>query len=127
MNQHTFRGIAAVFALLAFSGAVQAEVVQCENAAGGITFSDVPCQTSEKTVRASDADQSLPADTKASPAISSFVAAERARAAAWAVKRPPRGRLADDVATIKAARSSLILLEHASDLARQQALNKLKT
>lgn len=125
IKHHTVPTVLFAFLLVASAGSAQADIMQCVDAKGQVTFTDVACGTDADA----DADASgalAPKEVK--PTIISpssqkkrLMAAEKARSVAWAKKRPASRALALDVATMSAARAVMTTMDHASDLARQQA------
>lgn len=107
--------------MMAFSACADAAVVQCLDLAGVTTFTDAPCKVAEDAARAASAIPNARAKTVTlKTAIS--VTAENARASAWASKREPHRGLASDVATMKAARASMVSMDEATAVARRQSL-----
>ncbi|OGB26757.1 MAG: hypothetical protein A3I66_21610 [Burkholderiales bacterium RIFCSPLOWO2_02_FULL_57_36] len=108
-------------ALIAFTASAKAEIVQCVDEAGLITFTDVPCNADAISVRMPGSIKGSRAGAGDSPQAKRFAAAEQARAAASAGKAANNRRVALDVATSSAARASLLAIDQASTLQRQQA------
>ncbi len=112
---------ACVSALIVAAATANASIAQCANAAGEMTFTDVPCKTDAETVRIVRVSNAPLASMRVQPPINSFVAAERARLAKVAMQGPSERRLAGDVAMVKIARATA-LMDAPSILAREQAL-----
>lgn len=108
-------------ALLAFSGTAQAAIVQCIDAKGSITFTDVPCKADADTVHSYGMREASPLVSGNSMQANHFAAAEQARATASTKRRTAKRRFPLDVATLKAARIAMQSIDHASALVRQQA------
>lgn len=109
-------------ALLAFSGTAQAGIVQCIDAKGSVTFTDVPCKADSDTVPSFGMIEASPPVPGNSMQTSRFVAADQARATASTKRHTTKRRLPLDVATLKAARIAMQSIDHASALIRQQAM-----
>lgn len=132
------------FAGLMLSSAVFAdpEIVKCIDSDGKVTLTDVHCPATAQTVavvtggteaaaseEAEDENQMpLVSGEAAAPTTASAPAIERGNASAWARRAFPGahkhagGSLARDVATLKAARHSLMLQDSAAQAARSQRL-----
>lgn len=124
MARHTFT-YAVFFSclLVAFANFANADIVQCIDDAGAVTFTDVPCKKSADVVRVS-ADSSSVSGGAALLARSATAAGKIHPSGS--VKKPARKRgLALDVATMKAARSSMLLRDQESYLLREQKLAAL--
>ncbi len=119
------RSLLAAGALITFTGMVQADIVQCIDVDGAVTFTDRACHTAAETVQRADTPYALPLETPASPAAQYFAAAEAARASTWVIKPASQRSLALDVATLKAAKDSLTSIDVASALVRQQTRARL--
>lgn len=123
MTQHRLaHTIVFAWVLIAFAGSAKADIAQCIDEKGLTTFTDTPCDTDVAAPRVSALINTPAIKTKVSLQIRKFAAAEKARVAAWANKRPLGRRLPVDVATLEAGKVSLVAMDHASALLRQQAL-----
>ncbi|NHZ35872.1 DUF4124 domain-containing protein [Massilia sp. CCM 8692] len=137
------------FAGLMLSSAVfaDAEIVKCIDSGGKVTLTDARCPAAEQTVAVvagsagpaapeaeEDNDMALVSDEAAdTPAAVSAPTIERYNsAAAWTKRELPgvrkfaAGALARDVATLKAARHSLMLQDSAAQSARSQRIASLQ-
>jgi len=112
--------------LIGFSVSARAEVVQCIDDTGSITFTDLPCNADADAVPVAGPIRTPTATTKAGSQGANFAAAEQARMAAIAIKQKQKRGLAVDVATMETARLSLIAKDREAALARQQALAEPK-
>lgn len=111
--------------LVVFSGFARADIVQCVDEAGAVTYTDVLCQNDADVARASVLSKPFAAIARLSSPVDKFAEAEKAREAASAKKQAGNRRLAIDVATLKAARSSMLLMDQAASLTRQKKLAAL--
>jgi hypothetical protein len=121
---------AFAFAPTALAGS---EIVKCTDAAGHVTLTDQPCSANATTVRLSQSpavaaaqavadDTPAAADAPEQPAAAPAAAGiERhttralVRQASWKTPPAPRSRpLANDVATLKAARLQLLMMDSAA-------------
>ncbi|NHZ61389.1 DUF4124 domain-containing protein [Massilia genomosp. 1] len=137
------------FAGLMLSSAVfaDAEIVKCIDGDGKVTLTDARCPAAEQTVAvvagsaelaAPDAEDDnemalISAEAAAAPAAAAAPTIERHNsAAAWNKRELPglrkfaEGALARDVATLKAARHSLMLQDSAAQSARSQRIAALQ-
>jgi hypothetical protein len=127
MTRHQLAStIFVAWVLIALPASVSAEIVQCSEQTGAVTFTDAPCKSQAVVQRVDDTIPTVAARTKASLQQTNFAAAEKTRAAASTNKRTPYRRLAVDVSTLKAAKVSLVSMDDASALVRQQALAEEK-
>jgi hypothetical protein len=127
MTQHQLAStIFVAWVLIALPASASAEIAQCVEENGLLAFTDAPCKTEAATPRVSGSVPTPAVRIAASPQQVNFAAAEKTRAAAWTNKRTPDRRLALDVATLKAAKVSLVSMDDASVLVRQQALTDLR-
>jgi hypothetical protein len=127
MTRHQLAStIFVAWVLIALPASVSAEIAQCSEQTGAGTFTDAPCKSQTVVKRVAYTIPASAARTKASPQQMNFDAAEKTRAAASANKRTPHRRLAVDVSTLKAAKVSLVSMDDASALVRQQALAEEK-
>jgi len=126
MARHTF-AYAVFFGclLVAFADFANADIVQCIDGAGAVTFTDVPCKKSADVVRVSVSADSSSVSGGAALLARSATAAGKIHPSG-SVKKPARKRgLALDVATMRAARSSMLLRDQESYLLREQKLAAL--
>jgi hypothetical protein len=93
--------------LTAFAWPVQADVVQCIEGNGTVTYTNLPCETGTTTASVSESDAPSP-DQIASPALES----------AWLKNHGSNRSVTVDAETLAAARSSLQMRDQASP--RQQ-------
>ncbi len=127
MTSHQIiHSIVAACVLTVSTGLARADIVQCINDAGGVTYTDVACATQADADRAT-----YPIDIPAAriaeiAPVSAFAAAEEARSASWAGKRLVKRGHTLDVTTLKAAKAQMISVDLMADLARQQALSRKK-
>lgn len=121
------RTVFATCLLIAFSVSARAEVVQCIDDTGSITFTDLPCNADADAVPVAGAISTPAPATKAALQARNFAAAEQARTAALAVKQKQKRGLAVDAATMETAKLSLIAKDREVALSRQQALVQPKT
>ena len=104
--------------LLVFSGLAKAEIVQCTDNGGLVTYTDVPCKAGSDAAPAS---RTVAVKAKAlSP--KAFVLAQKARETTWAKKPASDRNLPLDVATAKAARSSFLEIDAERTFLHQQKL-----
>jgi hypothetical protein len=140
------------FAGLMLSSAVFADaaIVKCIDADGKVTLTDSRCPTATQTVAvvvgatepapSGEADEAdgdnetalISGESPAAPVAVTAPSIERYNAAAWTrrdlpgVRKYASGALARDVATLKAARHSLMLQDSAAQTARSQRLAGLQ-
>lgn len=120
-NHRIFHTTFAACVLLAATGFAQAEIVQCVTVSGAMTFTDSPCKIHSQTVQVLDSGEAALTSARLQSATSGFAAAERARVAAWKVKRPPARRMSSDVAMLKIAKANMISQDLETALVRRQA------
>ena len=118
------RTVFAASLLIAFSMSARAEVVQCIDDTGAITFTDLPCNADANAVPVPDSIKTPTVATKAGSHGGDLAAAEQARTAALAIKQRQKRGLAIDAATMEAAKLSLIAKDREAALARQQAMDQ---
>jgi hypothetical protein len=121
------RRILAVFiasVLLAEAGAAwsDAGIVQCVDAAGSIMFTDAACNTAADAARASSVPQTVSDNIKISPASVNPRTTKKAPAAKREGESMQNRRSALDASTVRAAKVSLLAMDAASALIRQQVL-----
>ena len=120
------RTVFAACLLIAFSVSARAEVVQCIDDTGSVTFTDLPCNADADAVPVG-AVKTPAAATKGELQARNFAAAEQARTAALAIKHRQKRALSVDAATMGSAKLSLISKDREAVLARQQALAQPKS
>lgn len=114
--------LSLIMAALAVAPAALAgsEVLKCVDAGGHVTLTDQPCESGARVTRlttASPQDGALPAPAAGTEAQASGVQRYEAplaisRQQTWRPRVPNRDRpLARDVATLKAARAQLLLID----------------
>lgn len=108
--------------LVVIAGFAKADIVQCVDDTGTITYTDVPCQIGDDVAQTSALANSSAISPKVSSRADIFVTAGAARKATWGNKSAINRTLALDVVTLKAARSSMLLMDQASSLSRKQKL-----
>lgn len=111
-----FAAVAATPAALAGS-----EILKCVDVAGHVTLTDQPCESGARATRlvANAAPEAPSADSSAQAPATQAVAVQRYEAPPamlrqqdWRPRMPQRDRpLARDVATLKAARAQLMLID----------------
>lgn len=127
-TQHRFsRMILLACAFIAVTGSAKADIVRCIDGEGMVLITDTPCNADATTVRAPSVAKATRTGGKGSPEANRFAAAEQARAAAWANKPAASRKFALDVATLKAAKISMVSIDQASTLERQEALAERAT
>jgi hypothetical protein len=108
-------------ALLALSGFASADVVQCTDSGGKITYTDVACRHGDNTASVATVSHPVAAKIKAlSP--KAFALAQKARESTWAKKPAGARNLPLDVATAKMARSSILEIDAERIFLRRQKL-----
>ena len=112
--------LACVFSVL--TGQAKADIVKCTDARGALLITDLPCGSDPVTTRISGTAKKPPVRAMTAAQQRRFAETERARANAERNRQPAGRRLALDVATSAAARTSLQLIDQAWALQRQQAL-----
>lgn len=116
--------------LAACAGFARADIVQCVDESGTVSYTDVPCQNDADVTRAPVLSKPtavrIPLRIPLPSVSGRFATAEKARKAASAKKHASKRRLAIDVETLKGAKSSALLTDQASFLLRQQKLAALE-
>jgi hypothetical protein len=112
--------------LVVFSGIASADVVQPIDNTGTDSYMDVPRRDVADAAPASALANRSAVSAKVSSQARAFAAARKAREAAWTKRAANNHGNARDVATLEAARSSLVLADNASSLLRQQKLAALE-
>jgi hypothetical protein len=108
-------------ALLALSGFASADVVQCTDSGGKITYTDVACRHGDNSTSVIPVSRPVTAKTKAlSP--KAFALAQKVRESTWAKKPASNRNLPLDVASAKMARSSILEIDAERIFLRQQKL-----
>ena len=126
--QHRFsRTILLACAFIAVTGFAKADIVRCIDADGMVLITDAPCNADANTVQAPASAKATRSGGKGSPEAKRFAAAEQARTVAWANKPATGRRIALDVATLKAAKVTMVSNDQASTLVRQEALAERAT
>lgn len=128
MTSRAVRHTILIAGMMLASGTFAAsDVLKCTDSSGHITLTDQPCPASAgQVVLAGSADAT--ADEAAAPAVqgatryqlTSLPPAPRLRATGAA--QPPGRALAQDVATLKQARRTLLMLDSTMSAARHQGL-----
>jgi hypothetical protein len=127
MTRHQLAStIFVAWVLIALPASVSAEIAQCSEQTGAGTFTDAPCKSQTVVKRVAYTIPASAARIKASPQPMNFAAAEKTGTAASTNKQAFHRRLAVDVSTLKAAKVSLVSMDDASALVRQQALAEEK-
>jgi hypothetical protein len=129
MNRHTIArtlfiaGLA--FAPLSFAGA---DIVKCVDRDGRVTLTDASCQAGERSVTVIEGAEPVESPA-AAPTIARTVRMTRARLPERVVLRdtlarldPPSRSMARDVATLRAARQAMRLMDSAASSLRSQRL-----
>jgi hypothetical protein len=133
MKSHSFRHAFLLAGWIAASAAFAGpDIVKCTDSAGHITLTDEPCREGTETVMVpASAIPPAAEDGEHALAVTRIVSAERVtapppapRAAdTWARKATPERMLARDVATLKAARASMLQQDNAARHTRLAGLN----
>lgn len=134
MSRHLSRHALLLAGLMAASAAFAgSDIVKCVDPSGHVTLTDEPCRNGTETVIVPAATAAPPAavpgDEAAVPAATRVITTERVYAMprpvrhdAWVKKATPERMLARDVATLKAARANLQLMDSSAASARQTRL-----
>jgi hypothetical protein len=112
--------------LVVFAGVARADIVQCVDGTGTVSYMDVPCQKGANVARASALTKPSALRANVSSPARPTAAARAAREVAWKKRPASNHRLARDVATLEAARSSLLQMDNESSLLRRQKLVALE-
>ena len=121
MTHHTLRNTVFAFAALLFSAVAQADVVKCVDQSGHVTLTDMPCPDDAWTAQSSAPVAPPPVMGKAS-ALHVIASGSENRRDSWVRKSGPDRSQTLDVATLKAARISMQVMDQAASLMRQQKL-----
>jgi hypothetical protein len=108
--------------LVAFTEFASADIVQCIDDTGAVTYTDVPCRNGADAARSSGLSTPSAFSANSAPPARIVAIADEPREAVAVMKRMQRRGLALDVATLQAARSSMLLTDQASSVLRQQKL-----
>jgi hypothetical protein len=103
-----------------FAQAAMAEIVQCVDSAGSVTFTDVPCKAGEDAVRLGKSVNKAEIRKKVVAEQGTYSATPHVREAIGMDKQALGQSLATDAATLKAARETLLSMDRVSKLPRQQ-------
>jgi hypothetical protein len=139
MKHRAIRASMFIAAMLAASAAFAgADIVKCIDQEGHVTLTDSPCGAAAEKVVVVAASEETPAGASdeviaappvpAAPAVRRITVqryllpAAQPRQTNWSTSRPPSRALARDVETLKAARSSMKVLDEASATLRHQRL-----
>lgn len=119
MTYHSFtKSVLLGCMLLVFSGLAKADIVQCTDNGGLVTYTDVPCKPGSDAAPVS---RTVAVKAKAlSP--KAFVLAQKARETTWAKKPASDRNFPLDVATAKTARSSFLEIDAERTFLHQQKL-----
>ena len=111
--------------LLILTGPAKADIVQCTNSSGMVTYTDVPCKLGSDSAPVSTVADIVEAKPKAS-SPQAFVLGQKVQETPWANK-PASGRnFPLDVATAKMARSSFLEIDAERTFLHQQRMLALK-
>ncbi|MGZ3236456.1 MAG: hypothetical protein ACXWIN_03275 [Burkholderiaceae bacterium] len=97
-----------------------AEIVKCIDAQGAATFRDIPCKAGEDAVRLHGSVNLAPEKEKATSQLEKRTAIQYPRTTIRIDRAPSDHGLGTDVATLKAARETLMSLDQISKIAHQQ-------
>lgn len=100
-----------------FAGLARADNAQCGEGKGKAVYIQAPCQSGDDIARNS----ALTDSSAISPKVSSR-SDRKAREVAWVNDNGSNSTIGLDVRTVKAARSSMLSMDQASSLLRQQEL-----
>ena len=98
------------------------EIVKCVGANGRVTLTDQPCQGGERSEIVLPGNPAGDEDAALAPAPAAAPAQRLARERLPARRDPPSRGLARDVATLKAARRTMLLLDDAASALRAQRI-----
>ncbi len=115
-------------ALLVCAGFAKADIAKCVDETGAVTYTNVSCPSGTKLARAASTSNPDTADATDSPAAGHIAADGPARDATWGkngVSNLTVRSAGTDVATLKAARSSMLSMDRALLLSRQVKLARL--
>jgi hypothetical protein len=117
------RSMFAACMLMAVAASANADVVQCIDGSGMVTYTDQPCPAGAQAEPVAG----LTGARNTASSQSGILLVQQTRDTASAARHKPRRGLAPDVVTMQTARSSMISKDHAAILARQQALAQRKS
>lgn len=100
-----------------FAGLARADNAQCGEGKGKVVYTQAPCQSGDDIARA----PALTDSSAISPKVSSR-SDRKAREVTWVNDSGSNSTIGLDVRTVKAARSSMLSMDQASSLLRQQEL-----
>jgi len=120
-HQHVL-AIFVASVLLVDAGAASADIVQCTDAVGSVTFTDVACKTAADAARASGASETMSGNIKILSSTGNPHAVKQVHGAKRERESTRHRRSTLDMSTVRAAKVSLLAIDEASALIRQQAL-----
>jgi hypothetical protein len=118
----TFMVALILISCLGFAERARADIIECVDEAGAVTFTDVPCKSAADAKRGAARYSAEVAQARNSATSAKATAGQHGRPAKSENRLPSYSGLDTDVATLKAAKSSLLMMERASAMARHQAL-----
>ena len=107
--------------LLMSSGIAGADILQCADAQGGITYTNMPCQNGANLVSPHPATSNI----KLAPAAPTFSAVGDTHESAWARKTASKRHAGPDVTTLQAARTAMQIKDQMSSLSHHPKLAAL--
>ncbi|MGZ3158226.1 MAG: DUF4124 domain-containing protein [Burkholderiaceae bacterium] len=105
---------------LCFAQAAMAEIVECVDSAGSITYTDVPCKAGEDAVRLGKSVDKVAIKEKLTTQQNKYSATQHVREAVGVDKPSAGNGLTTDMSTLKSARESMASMDRVSKLSRQQ-------
>jgi hypothetical protein len=101
--------------LFVFGGLARAEVLQCVDDRGAVTYTNLPCENNTDPVPDGAVSSSALAKTKGGvSAAVTYTASEETHESAWAKRPASNSNTALDIETLKAARSSMLVRNQGS-------------
>jgi hypothetical protein len=100
----------------------KADIAQCLDAAGTVTYTNVPCENSSDGTQDSALSSPPVAKTKLASASENFAGASADNEGVWTKKRISTRTVTLDVETMKAARSSMLARDEASHVVHRHEL-----
>lgn len=125
IHHHFGKTILLGCVLLACAGFATADIGQC-NKDGKPVYKNVRCNNAVKIERPSASKKHTSIRAKVSSTNTTVAASSKAHQAAWKKKATSERRFPLDVATAKAARTSMLLIEESWSYLREQKLAALE-
>jgi hypothetical protein len=121
-NRYLTHPIFFCFMLLVFAGPAGADIVQCVDEAGMVTYTDVPCKKGVDAAQVSALGNRSTVKLRVASTVGTLAVARVSRDGAWTKAGTGNRRVGLDMETMKAARSTMLMMDRTSSLSHQQNL-----